>query len=395
MLGCGPSEDGPVRIRIWHQKDTIERTLLENIITRYNAEQTDHSIEVVFKETEELRSSYIIAASGGQGPEIVFGPADNIGLFEITQTIMPLDTVFDAAFFDQFTNDGLVRWKDQTWLIGDQVGNHLILVYNTELVETPPETMEELIQIGQQLTVDEDGDGRPEQYGLTWNYTEPFFFIPFLTGYGGWVLDEDGKPTLDTENTVKAIELVLALRDQYGIIPKETDYETAQTLFKEGRSGMIINGPWAWAGYGEAGIHYGLAPLPLISETGRYCAPMTASKGYSININVEPEIMPYVKRVITFLTSAEVQVEMADFLATIPVNKEALKRPQVINNALLQASLKQVELGRPMPILPQLRQVWDGMKGPYQLVMNGAVSAEEGARLMQEKVEKLIADTFL
>jgi arabinogalactan oligomer/maltooligosaccharide transport system substrate-binding protein len=44
---------------------------------------------------------------------------------------------------------------------------------------------------------------------------------------------------------------------------------------------------------------------------------------------------------------------------------------------------------------PQLRQVWDGMRGPYQLVMNGAVTAEEGARLMQAEVEKRIADAFL
>jgi arabinogalactan oligomer/maltooligosaccharide transport system substrate-binding protein len=48
-----------------------------------------------------------------------------------------------------------------------------------------------------------------------------------------------------------------------------------------------------------------------------------------------------------------------------------------------------------MPTAPQLRQIWDGMRGPYQLVMNGAVSAEEGAALMQQEVEKRINDTFL
>jgi arabinogalactan oligomer/maltooligosaccharide transport system substrate-binding protein len=48
-----------------------------------------------------------------------------------------------------------------------------------------------------------------------------------------------------------------------------------------------------------------------------------------------------------------------------------------------------------MPTAPQMRQIWDAMRGPYQLVMNGQVSAEEGARLMQEQAEKRIADTFL
>jgi hypothetical protein len=35
------------------------------------------------------------------------------------------------------------------------------------------------------------------------------------------------------------------------------------------------------------------------------------------------------------------------------------------------------------------------MKGPYQLVMNGQVTAEDGARMMQENAEKLISDTFM
>ena len=47
--------------------------------------------------------------------------------------------------------------------------------------------------MGKELTSDTDGDGRIDQYALTWNYTEPFFFIPFLTGFGGWVYDDQGR----------------------------------------------------------------------------------------------------------------------------------------------------------------------------------------------------------
>jgi maltose-binding protein MalE len=64
-------------------------------------------------------------------------------------------------------------------------------------------------------------------------------------------------------------------------------------------------------------------------------------------------------------------------------------------NPLLAASLAQVEVARPMPLKPQMRQIWDGMRGPYQLVMNGAVTAERAAFLMQREAEKRIRDTFL
>ncbi|HMB92371.1 MAG TPA: hypothetical protein VKP65_16080, partial [Rhodothermales bacterium] len=130
-------------------------------------------------------------------------------------------------------------------------------------------------------------------------------------------------------------------------------------------------------------------------ETGRWSAPMVAARGYSINANVTDEELPYVRDVIEYLTSAEVQTYAAENLSIVPTRKAVRMSPVVQDNPLLQASLEQVEVGRAMPLEPQMRQIWDGMRGPYQLVMNGAVSAEEGARLMQQEVEKRIADTYL
>jgi arabinogalactan oligomer/maltooligosaccharide transport system substrate-binding protein len=57
--------------------------------------------------------------------------------------------------------------------------------------------------------------------------------------------------------------------------------------------------------------------------------------------------------------------------------------------------MEQIRHGRPMPIMPQMRMIWEGMRGPYQLVMNGAISAQEAARHMQREAEKNIADSGL
>jgi arabinogalactan oligomer/maltooligosaccharide transport system substrate-binding protein len=105
--------------------------------------------------------------------------------------------------------------------------------------------------------------------------------------------------------------------------------------------------------------------------------------------------VPAVRDVLRFLTGPAMQQEMAARLATIPTLAAVRASDAVRDNPELQASLQAAERGRMMPIAPQMRQMWDGMRGPYQLVMNGAVTPEEGARLMQENVEKLIADTFM
>jgi maltose-binding protein MalE len=389
---CARAPDTRMHIRIWHQKIGAERDLFSEFVRQYNSLHPDRVVETLYKENEELRNLYIIAAVAGQGPDLIYGPADNVGVLVTTQTIQPLDRIFDRKFFDRFTPQGLVDWKGAHWLAADQIGNHLALVYNKALVAQPPRTLDELIALGQRLTTNEKNGER--RYGLTWNYREPFFFIPFLTAFGGWVMDANGRPTLDNEQTVRALQFVLDFRDKYKIIPKEGDYEIADMLFKETRAVMIINGPWSWAGYGVPTKSM-IAPLPFNTETGDWCEPMISAKGYSVSANVPAAKLAVLRDVVDYLTSAEVQEKMALQLATTPVDRSVISSPAIRNNAALQASMEQIAHGRPMPIAPQMRQIWEGMRGPYQLVMNGAITAEEAAREMQREAEKNIADSNL
>jgi maltose-binding protein MalE len=394
LSGCNQASDGRVHVLIWHQKIAGERDLFNEEVARFNAAHPDWVIETLYKENEELRNLFVIGAVAGQGPEIIYGPADNVGVLVTTQTILPLERVFPEEFFSRFTPRGIVSWKGARWLAGDQIGNHLMLVYHTDIVPRPPATLDELISIGQSLTRDMNGDGKMDQYGLTWNYREPYFFIPFLTAFGGWVMDAEGHPTLDNEQTVRAIQFVLDLRDKYKIIPKEGDYEIADMLFKEKRTAMIINGPWSWAGY-HVPNGCMVAPLPVNSANGLWAEPMISAKGYSVNANLPAAKLAAVRSVIDFLTSAEVQTEMAMKLSTTPVERTVVDSPAVRSNSTLTASMRQIEHGRPMPIVPQMRAIWEGMRGPYQLVMNGAITAREAARQMQREAEKNIADSNL
>ncbi|MEM1268654.1 MAG: extracellular solute-binding protein [Bacteroidota bacterium] len=395
LAGCGADPyEGKTRVRIWHTKDSAERANLERVVAEYNAQHTDRVVEVLWRETEDLRNLFIIASVGGKGPELVYGASDNVSLFAMTETVRPLGDLFSDEFFEQFTEDGVVSWEGDTLMVADQLGAYLTMVVNQDLMPNPPASLDSLIVWGQDFTEDTNGDGRPDRYAITWNYTEPFFFVPFLTAFGGWVMDDDGRPTLDTEATVEAIQFILDLRDKYQIIPNEADYNISEMLFKDNRAAAIINGPWAFAGYGEAGVNYDLVSIPPIEPGARWPAPMVSPRGYSVNANVSDEDLPIVIEVLEYLVSEEMQRIQVD-LDVIPTLRRVMESPQVQDNPRLRSALLQVQRGRAMPIAPAMRQVWDGMRGPYQLVMSGDVTAEEGARMMQEQVEKRIADTFL
>jgi maltose-binding protein MalE len=381
--GCARQDAEKIRITIWHQDRIDLRTVLQRQIDRFMQLHPEVKVEQLFKETEILRSGFIVAALAGQGPEIVYGPSDQVGPFEVMNIILPLESLFDSTWLAQYDPKGLTWYHGHLYQVADKLGNHLTLVYNKKLVPEPPTTEVELIAIGKRLTADLNGDGRTDRYGLAWNYTEPFFFVPFMTGFGGWIMDENGTPTLDTRGTIDGLKFIKDLRDVHKIIPNEADYEIADLLFKDGNAAMIINGDWSWAGYQKAGVDIGVAPLPKITSTGLWCEPMISPKGFSVNANIGEEKKRWVLDLIRYLMAEENQTESAKELFTMPTHLRVQNSAFVVNNPILKNSKLQIEHGRPMPVVPELRAIWDAMRPSYQAVLAGTMTAEQAAKNMQ------------
>lgn len=389
VTSCTPPRENPDRLVIWHQKTGAERAFFEEAVASYNSRHPQERVVALYREGEELRNSFIIAAVAGQGPDLVFGPSDNVALFADTRVIRPWNEVLDPAFVAKFTADGLVDWQGQTWMVADQIGNQLMLVYDRQVVTHPPQTLDELIELGRELTL--RSGRRVERYALTWNYAEPYFFIPFLTGFGGWIMDEEGNPTLDTPEMRAALQFVLDLRDEHGIVPRYEDYDTANLMFQRRRAAMIINGPWSWSDY-DVPERSMLALLPVNTATGLRCRPIIAAKGYSLSVNTPPEKLGLVRRVLEFFTGEEIQMAMAERLLTTPTLRSVLASPEFRSNAVLQLALEQSKNAIPMPIDPKLRYIWDGIRGPYRRVFTGDLTPEQAARLMQRGAEERIAE---
>ncbi len=390
--GCRSGEDRRIRITIWHQDRIDVRVILQRQLARFMEIHPEVRVEELFKETEELRSGFVIAALAGQGPEIVYGPSDQVGTFELMDIILPLESLLDSAWLAQYDPRGCTWYRGHLYQVADKLGNHLTLVYNRKLVPVPPTTDRELIEIGKRLTADLNGDGKIDRYGIAWNYTEPFFFIPFLTGFGGWVMDERGRPTLDTQATVEALRFVKDLRDVHHIIPNEADYNVADILFKDGNAGMIINGDWSWAGYQKAGLDIGVAPLPRITATGLWCGTMVSPKGFSLNANISEEKKKWALELIRYLMAPENQRESTKELYTVPTHRAVQELPFVRENSILRNSQIQIDHGRPMPVVPELRAIWDAMRPSYQAVLAGTKSAEQAARDMQSQAIRRIEE---
>ncbi|TAK59207.1 MAG: extracellular solute-binding protein, partial [Bacteroidetes bacterium] len=132
FFSCTRKEDAN-KIVIWHQMRVDERVVLEEQLEEYMRLHPGIRVEAIYKETEELRSGFIIAAIAGQGPDLVYGPADQVGPFQVMDIIKPMDSMFEKEWFDSFNPKGVTWYKGHIYQIADKLGNHLTLVYNKKL----------------------------------------------------------------------------------------------------------------------------------------------------------------------------------------------------------------------------------------------------------------------
>jgi arabinogalactan oligomer/maltooligosaccharide transport system substrate-binding protein len=366
FAGCGgkKAEQKSTEIVIWEQKDPEEQVLLKKQLDTFMAQHPDVVVSTVHFETDQLHSQFQTAALAGGGPDLV-------------------------ATFEKGSVPSL---GGHIYAAPDQIGNHLMLIYNKALVKRVPKDSDDWIAMCREQTKDENGDGIPDRYGLVFNYTEPFWLVPFLGGFGGWVMDESNNPTLDTPAMAGALKFLADLRNRYKIIPKECNYELSDTMFKKGSAAFIINGPWSLKAYLKAGLDIGVTPLPVITQTGKSPVPMVSSKGYSINVNVKDEKLPVVKELVRYLTSMQVDREIMTDLLILPSVASLQSDSALTTNEILRGSLEQARLGRPMPVVPEMRAIWDAIRPFYQSVLGGTMKPEEAAAKMQDQAIKKIAE---
>ena len=260
-----------------------------------------------------------------------------------------------------------------------------MLLYNKDLVPEPPADTDALIAMAKDL----------KAQGITplvFNQTEPFWLVPWLGGFGGAVFAEDGvTPTLDTQAMVDTLKFLYDLKYTYEIIPPESDYDGADTLFKEGKAAMIINGDWSLGGYADAfGDKLGVARIPMVSATGEWPKPYTAGVYFMIPAAVEGAKLDTVVDFINFATSANNQALMVAKLNRLPALKAALDDPLVSESPILKGSADQMVVGTPMPTVLEMRCNWDAMKPEMQAVLADSETPEEAAANMQAAADTCI-----
>ncbi len=392
LSACGPSAPAPtptpeaMTIVLWHQEGEAENAAqyVQALADAYTAMHPTITFELTNKNTEVLREDFQTAALAGSSPDLLWTVNDHAGPFTSAELIQPVDDLVDLSVYVDSAL-AAVKLDGKTWGVPVSNGNHLMLYYNKSLVQTAPQTTDEMIAMAPALI----------SQGITplvYNQTEPFWLVPWLGGFGGSVFAEDGlTPTLNTPAMVSTLQFLHDIKYVDDMVPAESDYDGADTLFKEGKAAMIINGDWTLGAYSDLlGDNLGIARIPQVSATGNWPAPYTAGKYFMIPASTSGPKLDVVVDFINFATNKANQLDMVSKLSRLPALTVALSDPLVADDPLLKGSADQMVVGTPQPTVVEMRCNWDSMKPEMQAVLADSKSPADAAAAMQSAADNCI-----
>ena len=79
-------------------------------------------------------------------------------------------------------------------------------------------------------------------------------------------------------------------------------------------------------------------------------------------------------------------------LGVLPSHKDAYRDSTLVQDPYLAVSIVAIGKGRRMPVVPEMRVIWDAMRPEMQNVMNGVKTPAQAATDMQKAALEQIAN---
>ncbi|MBV7302832.1 ABC transporter substrate-binding protein [Corynebacterium sp. TAE3-ERU2] len=312
--------------------------------------------------------------------------------------VMALDVVWTADFAAnqwlapltddlEVDTDGLLEATVESATYGGtlyalpQNTNAQLLYRNTELVKDAPETWEDLANSCEEVSDKECLTIQLKEYeGLTVNTSA------FIHGWGGEVLNEDGTPAVESEDSRAGLQ---AMVDAYknGVIAKNalaTTEEETNLAFTEGTTAYAVNWPYMYRNAEDSEATSGKFEVqPLVGKDG---VGVSALGGYNNAININSEHKATAKDFMEFIVSEENQKSFAaqsfpPVLASI-YDDEAL----VEEFPYLPALKESLENAKPRPVTPFYTAVSKAIQNNATAALKGDVTVDEATESMSAAI---------
>ncbi|WP_373777168.1 maltose/maltodextrin ABC transporter substrate-binding protein MalE [Glaesserella sp.] len=365
------------QLNIWINADKGYNGLAE-VGKKFEAET---GVKVIVEHPSKLEELFPQVASTGDGPDIIIFAHDRMGGY--AQSGLLAEVQPSAEFKAKLSDIGWEATKYNGKQIAYPIAiEALSLIYNKDLVPTPPKTWEEIEKLDKDLKA-------KGKNAIMWNLAEPYFTWPIISSQGAYAfkVTPNGYDVKDVgvnnEAAQKGLQFVVDLVKKK-VINADTDYSVAEASFNKGNTAMTINGPWAWANIEKSGINYGVAVLPTLN--GHAGKPFVGVLSAAVNASSPNKDLAKEFLENHLLTDAGLDTVNKD----TPLGAVALKSYQekLAADPRIAATMANAEHGEIMPNIPQMSRFWYSEKAAIDNAVSGRQSVKAALDEAQAKIEK-------
>ncbi len=382
-----------VALTMWtNENDDKINKVFKDLFDQWAAENSPGStIDIQYLETETLRNNLLTAGLAGSGlPDLFLGPNDPIGVFVDAGLLQPLDSLFDLSVYNSTISASQLGGK--TYGIPVSSGNHLMLMYNKKLVDKAPDTWADLVTTAKAVA-----QAHPDVQGFAYNLNEPFWFLPFVGGFGGSVFDAQGNLTIGTQPWIDAYQFVHDLKFNDKVVPQECDYNCMDGLFKTGAVAMVINGDWQIGTYLDTTQspalgkdNLGVAPWPKLAN-GQRPTPYTSGRFVSVPVTTTGDKLNVTVAWLKWLASnQDALLKYTVDIGRLPPTVAGATLPQITDDPILSASASALTTGIGMPANTALRCMWDSVRPQLSAVESDSMTAQDAGSAGQTAADQCV-----
>lgn len=269
-----------VKITVWQDFSPTEFPAFQKALTWFKQNYSNVSVSWV-NQTTPSPSTIVSAAIAGKAPNILVGTSDFEGSELFYQGLLVnISNYVNSSFFSQYATTALSDVTENGTVYAFPLNiNGIAMIYNKELIPTPPQNTDQMIQMAKNITVISNGKMTTAGVAYGLDTDGGYRFVAWQAGFGGQLFAANGMPTLNTSATVNALEFLNNLTTVYDVQPPGLTSSEWQSLFEQGHAGIIFDGPWDIEEYLTAlgANNVGVAPMPIISQTGLRPKPFLGS----------------------------------------------------------------------------------------------------------------------
>ncbi len=383
-MTCAAEEAGD-SITVWCNPECEE--FMKKMAEEHQAET---GVEVLVTGIDMVDGDYkhTIDGPAGIGPDILYGPHNDVGDKSAQGLFAPIEISEETrALINEAALDACT-YEDNLYLVPDTMGTSL-LIYNKDLVETPPATWDEMVEIVNDPKFDNGGDG---SLGLLWSLGNCYYSAGVLFACGGYVFGNDNTDPSDIGlNNEGAVEGAGYVQQLFGMMPAGmADRNSAEDLmlglFCEGKVGMMVNGTGVIPSIEEAGINYGIAKM-FAMPNGEVVKNYSGFNGMALSGFSEKAdlAIPFME----FVVQNEHAEDFFTMTGHIPTNQNFLDTKSE-DNEIIKAFNEQIGYCVPMVKIPEGNQTWD----PLHAAMGALASADADPQAVMDTAVEQVQDNI-